>query len=248
VGATALAVPSIDYSVNYAVDSLGFNDFSTAAKPGVTILLEFLSGTTWTEITTANYLTTGVIGLSSTPCMQSTTLNATTKAFSLSCTDNTKFGTNSSGKDVFELRYKLYYTQATTSIRYVYDSFPVTIFNKCTETSLSVPVTSLSGAKTAYVTATAAFTVASIEPSIVKTPSTCTTIDYLVEVLDSNVGWTSDITNALYASLLTDGTTTHPNTNPVVSIKPSSSFTAIQTVQVRVTYKSRYSQVTNGTN
>ena len=211
-----MAVPSIDYTVNFAVDPLGFNDYSTEAKPGVTIKLEYWTGSSWAEITTANYQTTGVVGLSSTPCMQNTSLDGTTKAFSLLCTDNTKFGANSDGKDVFQLRYKVYYTSASSTIRYVYDPFTVTIFNKCTTATLSVAASAKTGAKNAYVSS-AAFTVASIETSITKSPATCTTIDYLVEIFDDTVGWTSDITNSLYAALLTDGiVATHPNNNPAV--------------------------------
>lgn len=90
---------------------------------------------------------------------------------------------------------------------------------------------SRTAAKSAYV-GSAVYTVASIEPSITKTPSTCTTIDYLVEVFDDSSGnWTSLITNALYAALITDGTTTHPNNNPAVKIKANASyFSAVRTV------------------
>lgn len=236
-----LAVPSIDYVESYASDPLGFNDFKTATKPAVSTKLEFWNGSSWNEITTGNYQSTGVVGLSSTPCMQNTSLDTTTKAFSLSCSDNTKFGVDSDGKDVFYLRYKLYYTNASSSIRYIYDPFTLTIFNKCTETTLTIADAARTAAKNAYVSS-AVYTVPSIEPSITKTPSTCTTLDYLVEVFDDSSGnWTSLITNALYAALITDGTTTHPNNNPAVKIKASSTyFTAIRTVQVRVTYMSRY--------
>ena len=114
VGGADLAVSSIDFSVNHPVDPLGFNDFATyystpANIPGTTTTLQFLSGATWTTITDANYLTTGVVGLSSTPCMKSGTLDGTSGAstfsFTMSCTDNTKFGTTPSGEDNYELRY-----------------------------------------------------------------------------------------------------------------------------------------------
>jgi len=61
--------------------------------------------------------------------MKTGTLDATTFSFTLSCTDNSKFGTKSSGQDVFQLRYVVHYTDVAADIRYVYDPFTVTIRN-----------------------------------------------------------------------------------------------------------------------
>jgi len=98
------------------------------------------------------------------------------------------------------------------------------------------------------VTDAAAITVASIEASITKTPSACTTIDKLVEVYDdeSLMNWTSLQTNALFSALLNDGTTTQTNTDPVIKIKPLGTYftsaKGVVTKQVRVTYTVKYSQ------
>jgi hypothetical protein len=102
------------------------------------------------------------------------------------------------------------------------------------------------GSKNAYVSATTAITVASIEPSITKSPSTCTNLSYLVEIYDdvTLLNWTSLTSNSLYAALLTDGATVQTNTNPAIKIKASptyASFSAIKTVKVRVTYTLLYS-------
>ena len=96
-----LSVSSISYSVNYPVDPLGLNDFTTTTKPATTVALQYWTGTAWSDITTGNYLTTGVVGLSSTPCMKSGSLDGSTFSFTMSCTDNTKFGTTSTGQDVY---------------------------------------------------------------------------------------------------------------------------------------------------
>jgi hypothetical protein len=61
-----------------------------------------------------------------------------TIGFTLSCSDNTKFGISSLGQDVFHLRYVTWYTDVTASIRYVYDPFTVTIKNACADQTLSV--------------------------------------------------------------------------------------------------------------
>lgn len=97
VAASDLAVASINYLVNFPVDPLGQYDFTTGSKPATTVALEYWTGSAWSPITAANYLATGLVGISSTPCMKSGTLDGTTFAFTMSCTDNTKFGTTSFG-------------------------------------------------------------------------------------------------------------------------------------------------------
>lgn len=128
LGDQDLDVASIDYQVNYPVDPKGFNDFTSLNAPSATtIKLQFYDGNSWEDITLANYASTGVVGLSSTKCMD--TLDSSSFAFTLSCSDNNKFGTTSSGVNVYHLRYKVYYTDVPSNIRYLYDSFTVTIKN-----------------------------------------------------------------------------------------------------------------------
>lgn len=97
VGGADLAVSSTSITVKAPVDVLGFNDFSTVTTPSLTYALQCLIGTTWTTITSANYLTTGIVGASSTPCIKSGSLGATVFDFTMSCTDTTKFGQDSTG-------------------------------------------------------------------------------------------------------------------------------------------------------
>ena len=148
------------------------------------------------------------------------------------------------------MRYSAYYTGCTTGKRTIYDPFTVTIKNPCAEATLSVADSARTGSKSAYVDAASSFTVASIAGSITKNPATCTNLSYLVEIYDDDtlLNWTSLITNTVYAALLTDGTTTDANNNPAVKIKPSTYFTTVKTVQVRVTYTLTDSLVTNGSN
>jgi len=54
VGDADLSVASTSITVKKPTDPLGFNDFTTVSAPGLTYKLEFLSGSTWTAITTAN--------------------------------------------------------------------------------------------------------------------------------------------------------------------------------------------------
>jgi len=120
----------------------------------------------------------------------------------------------------------------TANIRYVTDPFTVTVYNSCTEASLSIADASRTLPFEAYVTS-AAVSVSSKLPSITITPAMCSVVDALVEVYDdiSLMNWTSLTTNTLYSKLLTDGTTTQVNTNPALTIKPDAAyFTAIKTV------------------
>lgn len=250
VGSANLAVPTTDLKQNYPVDPSGLNDFTSTSLPSISYKLQFLSGSTWTDITTANYQTTGVVGLTSTPCMLNGSLSAPTFSFTVSCTDNSKFGTTSIGQDQFNLRYVVWYTDVTASIRYLYDPFMVTIFNQCTEATLSIADASRTAPFNVFVTSVAT-TVSSKLPSITITPAACTTVDALVEVYDdvNLMNWTSLTTNTFYSKFLTDGTTPQVNTNPALTIKPDTAFfTTIKVVQVRVTYTQRNSQVTNGAN
>lgn len=119
---------------------------------------------------------------------------------------------------------------------------------------MSVADSARTTSKSVYVIEGTAITVPSIESSLTKSPSACTTIDKLVEVYDDDslMNWTSLQTNSLYAALLTDGTTTQLNTDPEIKLKPSSSYftlaKGVVTKQVRVTYTVKYSQQTNGSN
>ena len=103
VGAADLSVSSIDYMVSYAVDPLGFNDYSTTAKPAVTIELEYWTGTTWSSITNAGasiYSSVGIV-MSGDPCMKTGSFDATLKSYTLSCVNKLIWGITSAGKDVF---------------------------------------------------------------------------------------------------------------------------------------------------
>ena len=96
-----LNVPKMDTLFKNPVDISGFNDFSSMTLPLVTYTLEYLSVSTWTALTSSNYQTAGVIGLSTTPCMKSSSLGTTYFEFTLSCSDNTKFGQDTSGRNVY---------------------------------------------------------------------------------------------------------------------------------------------------
>lgn len=91
-----MPVTSVAFTVNFATDGLGFNNFTTAAKPATTVKLEYTDGSNWIEITESNYLTAGVVGLSSTPCMKNTSLDAL-RAFTMTCSALDKFGINVTG-------------------------------------------------------------------------------------------------------------------------------------------------------
>lgn len=66
-----------------------------------------------------------------TTCMKASSLHETNKSFKIECTDNSKFGTNFSGKSVYQLRYRVKYTDITTNPTpyYIYAPFTVTIKN-----------------------------------------------------------------------------------------------------------------------
>ncbi len=102
VGDDDLEVSSSTLVTSLPTDPLGFNVFETSNQPTITYALEFsLAPPTWTAITSVNYLTTGIVGSSSTPCIKSGTLVALTFGFTMSCTDITKFGTDSTGQNVY---------------------------------------------------------------------------------------------------------------------------------------------------
>ena len=102
VGDADLVVSSSALFTSLPTDPLGFNVFATSNQPTITYALEFLSAPdTWTAITSTNYLTAGIVGSSSTPCIKSGTLVAPTFDFTMSCTDITKFGTDSTGQNVY---------------------------------------------------------------------------------------------------------------------------------------------------
>jgi hypothetical protein len=127
----------------------------------------------------------------------------------MSCTDNSKFGTSSSGQSVYSLRYVVWYTDVSASIRYMYDPFSVTILNQCADATLSLATGT--SAQTVYVTSAPA-SVPSQAGNIVFSPATCSAYTALVEVLDGSA-WTSLVTNPLYAALITSA-----NSNPALTI------------------------------
>jgi hypothetical protein len=135
VGGTNLVVASADVLQTNPIDPTGKNDLTSGSlTPPISRKLQYLSGTTWTDLTND---TTGIVS-GGTSCILSGSLVALTFGFTLSCTDNSKFGINSSGQDVFYLRYVIWYTSLTSGWRYVYDPFTVTIKNACSEQTLSV--------------------------------------------------------------------------------------------------------------
>jgi hypothetical protein len=133
VGGSIIAVASADVVQKLPTDPTFKNDFSGVTLPGISRKLQYLSGTTWTDLTTE---TSGIVS-NGASCIQAGSLTATF-GFTLSCTDNTKFGINSASQDVFFLRYMIWYTDVTASVRYIYDPFTVTIKNACYDQTLSV--------------------------------------------------------------------------------------------------------------
>jgi hypothetical protein len=176
--------------------------------------------------------------------MKSGSLDGTYFSFTMSCTDNTKFGITSTGQSTYTLRYVVYYTLADVNVVQLKDPFNVAIINQCNSGTLSLADSARTTTQTVYVADAAAVQVPSISSSITVSVAACTTFNVLVQIYDDDslMNWTSTTTNALYAALLTDGTTTQANNVATINLKPSSSyFTSITTKQVRVTYTLAYS-------
>jgi len=194
VGATNLVVASADVLQINPTDPTGTNDLSSATlTPAYSRKLQYLSGATWTDLTND---TSGIVSNGAT-CILSGSLTATF-GFTLSCSDNTKFGNNSAGQDVFFLRYVIWYTSVTANTRYVYDPFLVTIKNACSEQTLSV--TDAQRTQTQSTVAGTLLTVNGITYTNSASAYASCSIDTLVEVYDdvTAMTWTSLSSNAFY--------------------------------------------------
>jgi len=93
VGGTNLVVAASDITQTNPTDLFYGNDLSSATiTPAITRKLQYLNGATWTDI--AND-TTGIVS-NGVSCILAGSLTATF-GFTLSCSDNSKFGVNSAG-------------------------------------------------------------------------------------------------------------------------------------------------------
>lgn len=241
LGGTTLSVTASDIRQINPIDPLYDNDMTSASiTPAISRKLQYLSGTTWTDLTNTGM---GIVN-NGASCISS--LSGSDYSFSLYCTDNTKFGINSAGQDVFYLRYVTWYTLVTSSIRYVYDPFTVTIRNQCADQQLTVSDAQRTAPQS--IVAGTTLNVAGISYTNTASGQPTCVIDTLVEVQDmqTKFNWTSSSSNAFYAAFF-DSTQTLAG--PWVKVTPNGSvFTTITVVQVRVTYTARYSKQTDGSN
>jgi hypothetical protein len=136
-------------------------------------------------------------------------IDGSTFSFTLNCDDSTKFATSSGGQQVYQLRYVMFYTDVPSgSVSKRYDPFTVTILQDCSEATISIADSDRTSSKAVYVSDTVALSVDGVSSVFTFTPSTCTTLNVLVQIYDDDslMNWTSDPTNDMYKSLLTDGT------------------------------------------